>query len=169
MSLLKATSELDLVVWPHDRGCDRTWLLDNVPGSTGLVVMLTDRVDSEVLGRAGPSLKIVSTMSVGYERTEGRVYSRRPHGCSCRSIRDARTDGKSQYWNSDCYGERGTVAKPPVVAFYAVWSSAKYDSLFANAQSWLRRLRSDRPSDPGTACPVWHHSLLIFVQSIVTH
>ncbi|KAI5984569.1 hypothetical protein EDC04DRAFT_2914255 [Pisolithus marmoratus] len=86
MSLLKATPELDLVVWPDDRGCDRTWLLDNIPGSTGLVVMLTDKVDSEILGRgkvghlsssfryhyvfcmaAGPSLKIVSTMSVGYD------------------------------------------------------------------------------------------------------
>lgn len=77
MSLLKATPELDLVVWPHDRGCDRTWLLDNVPGSTGLVVMLTDRVDSEILGRAGPSLKTVSTMSVGYEHIDLKAAAQR--------------------------------------------------------------------------------------------
>ncbi|KAI6158552.1 D-isomer specific 2-hydroxyacid dehydrogenase [Pisolithus thermaeus] len=77
MSLLRATPELDLVVWPHDRGCDRTWLLDNVPGSSGLVVMLTDKVDSEVFGRAGPSLRTVSTMSVGYEHIDLKAAAQR--------------------------------------------------------------------------------------------
>lgn len=77
MSLLEATPELDLVVWPDDRSCDRTWLLGNIPGSTGLVVMLTEKVDSEILDRAGPSLKVVSTMSVGNEHIDLRAAAQR--------------------------------------------------------------------------------------------
>ena len=33
------------MVWPQDRACDRKWLLENVEGAIGLVVMLTDKVD----------------------------------------------------------------------------------------------------------------------------
>jgi len=36
---------LQLVVWPQDCGCDRKWLLEKVEGATGVVVMLTDKVD----------------------------------------------------------------------------------------------------------------------------
>lgn len=34
----------DLVQWPEDRACDRAWLLQNVKGATGLIVMLNDKV-----------------------------------------------------------------------------------------------------------------------------
>ncbi|KAL4073536.1 hypothetical protein J3A83DRAFT_2557736 [Scleroderma citrinum] len=66
MSLLKGTPELDLVVWPDDLGCDRAWLMNNIPDATGVIVTLTDKVNTELLNRAGPSLKVVSTMSVGH-------------------------------------------------------------------------------------------------------
>jgi len=35
---------VDMVVWPQDCLCDRDWLLENVEGADGLVVMLTDKV-----------------------------------------------------------------------------------------------------------------------------
>ncbi|KAL4068571.1 hypothetical protein V8B97DRAFT_2024810 [Scleroderma yunnanense] len=44
MSLLKGTPELDLVVWPDDLGCDRAWLMNNIPDATGVIVTLTDKV-----------------------------------------------------------------------------------------------------------------------------
>lgn len=34
-----------MVVWPQDCLCDRNWLLENVEGAVGLVVMLTDKVN----------------------------------------------------------------------------------------------------------------------------
>jgi glyoxylate/hydroxypyruvate reductase len=66
MPLLESRHELELVIWPEDRACDRKWLLENIPGATGVIVMLTDKVDSEFLDKAGSSLRVVSTMSVGY-------------------------------------------------------------------------------------------------------
>ncbi|KAH7909883.1 D-isomer specific 2-hydroxyacid dehydrogenase [Hygrophoropsis aurantiaca] len=65
MPLLEERSELDLVVWPEDRACDRAWLLDNITGAAGVIVTLTDKI-----WIAGPSLKVVSTMSVGYEHVD---------------------------------------------------------------------------------------------------
>lgn len=61
---------IELVCWPHDRVCDRTWLLENVKGAAGAVVMLTDKVDKEFIEAAGDSLKVISTMSVGYDHVD---------------------------------------------------------------------------------------------------
>jgi len=67
MPILTSRKELELIVWPHQSACDREWLLENVKGSAGVVVMLSEKVNDELLDAAGPSLKVVSTMSVGYE------------------------------------------------------------------------------------------------------
>ncbi|KAG8794614.1 Transcriptional regulatory protein sin3 [Ceratobasidium sp. 428] len=63
-------SDLDLVIWPHDRKVDREWLLENVKDAVGVVVTLTDKVDRELVAAAGSTLKIVSTMSVGYDHVD---------------------------------------------------------------------------------------------------
>jgi len=49
MALLKRQPNLDVVVWPENRACDRRWLLDNIAGAAGLLVMLTDVVNEELL------------------------------------------------------------------------------------------------------------------------
>ncbi|OCB89117.1 hypothetical protein A7U60_g3716 [Sanghuangporus baumii] len=67
MGILRACEDIELVVWPENRPCDRTWLLDNVTGAEGVALMLSEKVDDELLDKAGPSLKVISTMSVGYE------------------------------------------------------------------------------------------------------
>ncbi|KAF8434507.1 hypothetical protein L210DRAFT_960823 [Boletus edulis BED1] len=77
MPLLESRHELELVIWPEDRACNRKWLLENIPGATGVIVMLTDKVDSELLDKAGPSLRTVSTMSVGYEHIDLKAVSKR--------------------------------------------------------------------------------------------
>ena len=33
-----------IVAWPEDRICDRSWLLDKVADATGVIVLLTDKV-----------------------------------------------------------------------------------------------------------------------------
>ncbi|KAF9460296.1 D-isomer specific 2-hydroxyacid dehydrogenase [Collybia nuda] len=70
MPLLYERSDLDLVLWPEDRVADRSWLLENIPGAAGVLVMITEKVDKELLEAAGPSLKVASTMSVGYEHAD---------------------------------------------------------------------------------------------------
>nr|GAT52801.1 glyoxylate reductase [Mycena chlorophos] len=68
LSLLTLRDDLDVVVWPHavDTECPQAWLLENVQGASGLVVCFKERVDGEVIKAAGPGLRAVSTISVGY-------------------------------------------------------------------------------------------------------
>ncbi|KAI9101125.1 glyoxylate reductase [Phlyctochytrium arcticum] len=49
---------------------DRAELLANVSGKIGILVKLTDKVDAEFLDAAGPQLKVISTMSVGFDHID---------------------------------------------------------------------------------------------------
>ncbi|KAF4573622.1 hypothetical protein EYR36_008140 [Pleurotus pulmonarius] len=49
MPLLRSRPELEIVVWPHDRPSERKWLLDNINGATGLVVVFGEAVTPELL------------------------------------------------------------------------------------------------------------------------
>jgi glyoxylate reductase len=59
----------DVDVWEGDTPVPRPVLLDKAKQADGLLVMLTDRVDRELLAQAS-SLKVVSTMSVGVDHIE---------------------------------------------------------------------------------------------------
>lgn len=58
----------------------RDQLLKGVAGKTALFCTLTDKIDAEVIERAGPNLKVIGTMSVGYEHID-------LHECKKRNIR----------------------------------------------------------------------------------
>ncbi|EKM56475.1 uncharacterized protein PHACADRAFT_253620 [Phanerochaete carnosa HHB-10118-sp] len=77
MPLLQERKELELVVWPEDRPCERKWLLENIPGAIGVVVMLSEKMDQEAYDTAGPSLRVISTMSVGYEHIDLQLAAQR--------------------------------------------------------------------------------------------
>ncbi|KAH7332748.1 hypothetical protein B0J17DRAFT_677405 [Rhizoctonia solani] len=70
INTLRACKDIDIVLWEPDRKADREWLLSNSAGAIGLVVTLSDKVDAQLLDAAGPSLKVVSTMSVGYDHVD---------------------------------------------------------------------------------------------------
>ncbi|CAE6428141.1 unnamed protein product [Rhizoctonia solani] len=74
---LESCKEIDIVLWEPDRKADREWLLSNVVGAVGLVVTLTDKVDKRLIDAAGPSLKVVSTMSVGYDHVDIAILKAR--------------------------------------------------------------------------------------------
>jgi glyoxylate reductase len=48
----------------------RAELLERVEGKAGLVTMLTDRVDGELLDRAGPGLAVVANYAVGFDNLD---------------------------------------------------------------------------------------------------
>lgn len=50
-----------------------TWLF-SVKGVQGIVCRLSDRIDRELLEAAGPQLKVVSTMSVGFDHIGTSIY-----------------------------------------------------------------------------------------------
>ncbi len=57
-------------LWDSDEPIPRQTLLEWVQGIEGLYCLLTERIDDELLDAAGPSLKVVSTMSVGYDHVD---------------------------------------------------------------------------------------------------
>ncbi|MDJ0782673.1 MAG: D-glycerate dehydrogenase [Desulfosarcinaceae bacterium] len=60
----------------HDAPMARADLLDQVANSDGLLCMITDRVDAELLDRA-PNLKMVANCGVGYDNIDVADCSRR--------------------------------------------------------------------------------------------
>ncbi|XP_062404800.1 glyoxylate reductase/hydroxypyruvate reductase [Sardina pilchardus] len=67
MKILKQAGVCNLSVWDSDEPVPRADLLNGVAGAHGLVCLLSDRIDAEVLDAAGPNLKVISTMSVGFD------------------------------------------------------------------------------------------------------
>ena len=57
-------------VWEGDGVMPRAELLGRVAGKAGIMAMLTDRVDAELLDRAGPSLRVVANYAVGYDNLD---------------------------------------------------------------------------------------------------
>ncbi len=60
----------DVTVWPGELPPTRTELLANVKGMDGIVSLLTDKVDGEVMDAAGSQLKFVCNVAVGYDNVD---------------------------------------------------------------------------------------------------
>ncbi|KAL9547249.1 hypothetical protein MBANPS3_006253 [Mucor bainieri] len=60
----------ELIQWPKDSSMPRETLLNDIKGAEGLICMLSDKIDKQVFDAAGPGLKVVSTMSVGYDHID---------------------------------------------------------------------------------------------------
>lgn len=54
-------------IWLADLPPTREQLLEKVCGADGLLCMLTERIDAELMDAAGPQLKVISSMSVGVD------------------------------------------------------------------------------------------------------
>ena len=79
------TAQAQVVCWESDCPVTREWLLDHIPKADGLYCLLTDRIDEDVL-RFGKRLRVVSTMSVGYDHIDIPM-------CNARSIPVGHTPG----------------------------------------------------------------------------
>jgi len=67
----------DADVWGDELPPPRDELLRRVAGVDGLLALLTDRVDDELLDRAGPQLKVVSNYAVGFDNVDVAACTRR--------------------------------------------------------------------------------------------
>ncbi|MBL7172797.1 MAG: D-glycerate dehydrogenase [Desulfobacteraceae bacterium] len=68
MALLEENFEVECN--PHNRVLTREELLSAVKGKDGLLPLLTDRIDTEVMDAAGPRLKIIANYAVGYNNID---------------------------------------------------------------------------------------------------
>lgn len=70
-------SSCEVTSWTGPDPVPKTELLKNIQNKDALFCMLTDRIDSEVLDAAGQNLKVVATMSVGYDHLDLNELKRR--------------------------------------------------------------------------------------------
>ena len=67
----------DLDLWEDDLPPPRDELLRRVAGCTGILTLLTDRVDDTLLDAAGPDLRVVSNYAVGFDNIDVPACTRR--------------------------------------------------------------------------------------------
>jgi glyoxylate reductase len=64
-------------VWEDELPPPRDELLRRVAGRDGILTLLTDRVDDELLDAAGPDLRVVSNYAVGFDNVDVPACTRR--------------------------------------------------------------------------------------------
>lgn len=72
---VREACEVDL--WEDELPPPRDELLRRVAGVDGLLSLLTDRVDDELLDAAGPQLRVVSNFAVGFDNIDVPALTRR--------------------------------------------------------------------------------------------
>ena len=68
--LERLSERCQVEVWDGEGAMPRRELLDRAAGKAGMVAMLTDRVDGELLDLAGPRLQVVANYAVGYDNLD---------------------------------------------------------------------------------------------------
>lgn len=77
-ALERIVQQADTDVWPDEMPPPRDELLRRVAGVDGFLSMVSDRVDEELLERAGPQLNVVSNYGVGVDHIDVAACTR--HG-----------------------------------------------------------------------------------------
>lgn len=62
--------QCDVDVWPEQMPPPYEVLLERVKGVDGLLCLLTDRIDANLMDAAGPQLKVISQLAVGYDNID---------------------------------------------------------------------------------------------------
>ncbi|KAF2268666.1 hypothetical protein CC78DRAFT_565167 [Lojkania enalia] len=75
--LLESVPGLNIVQWPTEQPADRKWLLENAKGASGILLMLSDICDEELIKAAGDSLKVIASFSVGTDHVDRDALKKR--------------------------------------------------------------------------------------------
>ncbi len=66
----KIRAETDADVWEHDLPPTRQQLRERVHGVEGIVSLVTDKIDGDIMDAAGDQLKVISQMAVGVDNID---------------------------------------------------------------------------------------------------
>ncbi|KAJ3018657.1 UNVERIFIED_CONTAM: hypothetical protein HDU68_011050 [Siphonaria sp. JEL0065] len=80
--------------WTGEGPMPRSELLAQIKGCDGVLVLLTDKIDAAAIAAAGPQLKVVSTMSVGYDHVH--VPTLKQHKIKLGITPDVLTDASAE-------------------------------------------------------------------------
>ena len=73
----RIAAEADAELWEDELPPSRDVLLEKVKGIDGLLCLLTEEVDARLMNAAGPQLKVISQIAVGYENIDVGEATRR--------------------------------------------------------------------------------------------
>lgn len=92
LEIVRDFCEVDL--WPNELPPTRDELLQHVRGVDGLLCLLTDRIDGEVMDEAGSQLKVISNHAVGFDNIDVPAATARkiPVGNTPEVLTDATAD-----------------------------------------------------------------------------
>ena len=92
LDLVKEACQAD--IWSEELPPSRKMLLERVRGVDGLLCLLTDRIDGEVMDAAGPGLKVISNHAVGFDNIDVAAATERgiPVGNTPGILTDATAD-----------------------------------------------------------------------------
>ena len=92
LELVRENCQAD--IWPEELPPGREALLECVRGVDGLLCLLTDRIDGEVMDAAGPGLKVISNHAVGFDNIDVAAATARgiPVGNTPGILTDATAD-----------------------------------------------------------------------------
>lgn len=92
LDLVKENCRAD--IWPEELPPGREALLERVRGVDGLLCLLTDRIDPEIMDAAGPGLKVISNHAVGTDNIDLAAATERgiPVGNTPGILTDATAD-----------------------------------------------------------------------------
>ena len=92
LDIVKELCTVDL--WTDELPPSRAELLEHVHGVDGLLCLLTDRIDGEVMDAAGPQLKVISNHAVGFDNIDVPAATQRriPVGNTPGILTDAPAD-----------------------------------------------------------------------------
>jgi glyoxylate reductase len=84
----------DVDLWQNELPPTRAELIQHVRGVVGLLCLLTDRIDGEVMDEAGPQLKVISNHAVGIDNIDVNAATARkiPVGNTPDVLTDATAD-----------------------------------------------------------------------------
>jgi glyoxylate reductase len=90
--IIRDSCEVDL--WPAELPPSREELLQRVRDVEGLLCLLTDKIDGEVMDEAGPQLKVISNHAVGFDNVDMNAATTRriPVGNTPDVLTDATAD-----------------------------------------------------------------------------
>jgi len=68
--------QYEVEIWP-DKDISRNDLLEKVRGVTGIISLLTEKIDAEVMDSAGKQLKVISNYAVGFDNIDVEAATKR--------------------------------------------------------------------------------------------
>lgn len=92
LELVRDVCDVDL--WADELPPSREELLQHVRGVDGLLCLLTDKIDGELMDKAGPQLKVISNHAVGFDNIDVNAATARkiPVGNTPDVLTDATAD-----------------------------------------------------------------------------